>query len=174
MESEQTIQSASAQPGKFSPRQRFDFALLSFGRTHAKLMIACQVLFQISAAGIAVFFGMSLVAMLGVAGPAAFLQTAFAGLTLQTGNLAYSNGAAAIVVLLMTLYGVLTCFLVSKGRILCDIAVLYCLFFSLTLPVFQFEILVAPAMAVYAIWFVHRVVLGTVVFRYRKLQAENR
>lgn len=174
MEGEQTVRTDSTQTGRVSLCGRCDAGLLAFGAGHPRLMLAARVIFQVASAAIAVFFGMALMQMVGVAGPQAFLDTAFAGLTLQTDSLAYANGTAAIVTLLMVLYGVFTCLFLGKARVFGDLAALYCLFFSLTLPVNQFEKIVAPALAVYLIWLLHRVVLGTIVFRYRALSAGRR
>lgn len=174
MEGEQMVQTDSTQMGRVSLRGRCDEGFLAFGESHARLMLAARIVFQVASAAIAVFFGMALMQMVGVAGPEAFFKTAFAGLTLQTDALAYANGAVAIVTLLMVLYGIFTCLFFGKARVFGDLAALYCLFFSLTLPVNQFEKIVAPALAVYLIWLLHRVVLGTIVFRFRALSAGRR
>lgn len=166
-----TAQGSAASAQRIPLMKKLDDALVSFGEGHAKVMLGLRIAFQVISAAIVVFFGMSLFTLAGIAGFSAFIDTAFAGLTLQTTNPAFFNGTVASLVLLLVAYGALTLLMVSPARLLGDAAALYCLFFSLTVPLYQFSQLVAPVAVVYAIWVVHRVVLGTIVFRYRKLTA---
>ncbi|WP_281655113.1 hypothetical protein [Eggerthella sinensis] len=168
MEKETAVQRGSAAP-RVSLLHRCDDTLLSLGRKHAKVMLGVRIAFRAVSAALVVFFGMTMLTLVGVAGMPAFFEAAFSGLTLQMTSPAFFNGTVAAVVLLLVAYGALTLLMVSASRILCDAAALFTLFFSLTIPMYQFPDVVAPVALVYALWFVHRVVLGTVVFRYRKL-----
>lgn len=174
MGKDSTAQSAPKPLLRLSAASRFDDALFSFGQRHERLMFGLRIAFQAISAGLVVFFGMSMVTLVGVAGAPAFFETAFAGLTLQATSPLFFNGTTAVIVLLLVLYGALTLLMVSPSRILCDAAALYTLFFSMTVPMYQLPDVVAPAGVVYAIWLVHRLVLGTVVFRYQKLTTAAR
>lgn len=169
MEKETTVQSGPSAPQRIALVRRCDDALLAFGRGHTKVMLGLRIAFQAISAAIVVFFGMTMGTLIGVSGAPAFFETAFAGLALQTTSPAFFNGTVAAVVLLLVAYGALTLLMVSASRILCDAAALFALYFSLTIQMYQFPDVVAPVALVYALWFVHRVVLGTIVFRYRKL-----
>ena len=169
MERESAAGSRTAKQGRVPLFGRLDRLLLDFGAGHAKTMRILRMSYQVISLAIAVYFGVSMFKLIGVAGALAFFETAFAGMTLQVASPAFYNGTAAAVVLLLVAYGLLTAALLPAARILCDAAVLYGFFFSLTVPLYQFSEVVTPLAVVYAIWIVHRLVLGTVVFRYRKL-----
>lgn len=149
--------------------KRADTKLLSFGSSHPKVIKIIRITYQVISAIIVLYFGYILFKLINVAGAGSFFETAFAGLSLQTESLSFFNGATASVVLLLVCYGLLSLLLISKARILCDAAALYVLFFSLTIPLYQFPEIAAPTMVIYLIWVVHRFLLGTVVFRYQKL-----
>lgn len=174
MEKETTVQNGSTAPRRITLVRQCDDALLAFGHGHAKAMLGLRIAFQVISAAIVVFFGMTMGTLVGVSGAPAFFETAFAGLTLQTTSPAFFDGTVAAVVLLLVAYGALTLLMVPGSRILGDAAALFVLFFSLAIPMYQFSDVVAPVAMVYAIWFVHRVALGTIVFRYRKLTSVMR
>lgn len=151
-----------------TPLATLDAALVTFGKTHEWIMLALRGVYQIAGLVIAIAFASIAGKLDGVLGFQGFIETAFAGLGLQTSAFGFYNGTVTCVVLLLIAYGVLSVFLVSPARILCDAAALYALFFSSTLPVYQFEAVAAPLAAIWVIWILHRFVLGTVVFRYHK------
>lgn len=132
-----------------------------------------QLLFQLSAIVGLIFFGTKMFDMIGVAGPGAFLETAFSGLIFDYSSFAFTNGTIAIVVLLLFTYSLLSVFLISPSRILCDAAFLLTLFYSANLYAWAFEKLVLPVTAIVLIWALHRLVLGTLVYRFKKLELSD-
>ena len=148
MEKETAVQEASRPPLREPLMHRWDHALLEFGQGHAKVMVGLRIAFQAISAAIVAFFGASMVSLMGLAGAPAFFETAFAGLTLQVTSPAFFNGTTAAVVLLLVVYGALTLLMVSASRIVGDVAALFTVFFSTTVPLYQFPDVVAPVAVV--------------------------
>lgn len=148
---------------------KLDAKLLAFGQSHEKLMSILDIAYRVIGLAIALVFGYFASKIAGVLGFQGFMETAFAGLGLQTAAFNFYNGTVTSVVLLLIVFGLLSAFMISPARIICDAAALYTLFFASIMPVDQFSAVVAPIAVVYAIWIVQRLLLGTIVFRYRKI-----
>lgn len=149
-------------------------AIRKAGQKRPKLMNGLKIAFQVMSAALALFFGSVVLSFIGIAGVPAFLNTAFVGLTFQTGNFAFGNGPVAIVALLFFLYAILTFFMLPGSRFIGDLGVVYTVIFSMIDPMFLWiDYLIAPVLFIYIGWLIHRVVLGTVAFRYRAIKKSN-
>jgi hypothetical protein len=136
-----------------------------------KVSLGIEIGFRVISVILLIFAGQQLLKLVNVAGFTAFLKTFYAGLTLQTGNLAFYNGTVAVVFGLLCLYAFFSAFTFKASLYLCDLTVLYTLIF-LVLQIKQFPILVTPLAALFAIWTIHRVILGSFIL-YRKKVAQT-
>ena len=157
-------------PALLRPSACLNQAIATFGNAHPKIMVGLEAAYRIIGLATAIWFGVIANSIIGAIGFPGFLETAFTGLSLQTTALGFYNGTVTSVVHLLVVYGALCALMVPAARFLCDAAALYTLFFSVTLPVYQFPIVAAPLAVVFSLWVIQRLVLGTIVLRYRRSQ----
>jgi hypothetical protein len=153
-----------------SPSTLFDRTLQKVSQKAPRFPIIIQFVFQTLAAIGLVFFITKLLKLIGVTGFTKFLDTAFSGLTLSAENFSFINGTYAILVLLLFVYFLFSVFLLPRSGVICDAATLLCLFFSVTMRHWAFESLIVPVWVIFVIWVVHRFLLGTLVYRYKKIE----
>jgi hypothetical protein len=129
-----------------------------------------KYIWQITGAAIGIYYGTFLLELVEVNSLAEFLRSFFAGLTVQTNVLVFSNGTIAVVVGLMVLYGLLSALSFTKAVYVCDAALLYTFLF-IGLHVAQFPKVFTSLSLLYTIWIVHRVILAAIVLHYKKTKA---
>jgi hypothetical protein len=165
--SSEVVQTATQ--GFFSPSEKLNRVLNRLQDKVPRLPAILQLTFQALALVGLVFFAFKSFTIIKVIGFGHFMEDVFSGLTLQVNTLSFSNGTITVIVFLLALYFLLSLFLLSSSRILCDIAALYCLFFAATMHSWAFADLIVPIATIYAVWVVHRLLLGTCVYRYKRI-----
>jgi hypothetical protein len=131
-----------------------------------KLLFSLFWGFRIFGLAIMVFYGLTLMRLIGAGGAISFLEAVFAGVSFNTGSIHFYNGTVACVILLMVLYGLFGALGLKSSLFLCDLAAIYTLIYQ-SLHIIQFNTLLSPVYLLFLIWILHRLLWGS-IFLYRK------